>query len=102
MEVRGQLGVVVVVIAFDRCLLDCPVHPLDLAIGPGMLDLGESVLNVVLVADPVEDMVEGVFVVRHVGELDAIVGQHGVDGIGDCCDQVAQELGGNHLVGLAM
>jgi len=40
--------------------------------GPGVLDLGESVLNVVFVANPVEDVLEGVFVVRHVGELDTV------------------------------
>ena len=80
-EVCGQLGVAVVVVALDRSLLDCPVHPLDLAVGPGMLDLGQPMLDLMLVADPVEDVVEGVFVVRHVGELDAVIGQHGVDGI---------------------
>ena len=81
-EVRGQLGMAVVVVAFDGGFLDSPVHPFDLAIGPGMLDLGEPVFDVVLVADPVEDVVEGIFMVRHVGELDAVIGQHGVDGIG--------------------
>jgi hypothetical protein len=48
-------------------------------------------LDAILVADPIKDVVEGVFVVRHVGELDApfdclpaavaqdrIVGEHGV------------------------
>ena len=70
-----------------------------------MLDLGQPVLDVMLVADPVEDMVDGVFVVRRVGELDApfgeaqdrIVSQHGVEGIRHSRDQVAQELGGGRL-----
>lgn len=53
-------------------------------------------LDAVLVAEPVEDVVEGVFVMRHVGELDAIVGQHGVDGLRHGSDHIAQELGGEH------
>ena len=88
--------------ALDGGFLDCPVHPLNLAIGPGVLDLGQSVIDSMLVANSVEDVVEGVFVVRHVGELDAVIGQHRVDGIGHRRDQVAQELGGDHLAGLLM
>ena len=101
-EVSGQLGMAVVVVALYRCFLDRPVHPLDLAIGPWMLDLGQPVFDLMLVADTVEDVMEGVFVVRHVGELDAIVGQHGVDGIRHSCDQVPQELGSDHFTCLAM
>lgn len=37
-----------------------------------MLHLGEPMFDIILVTDPVEDMVEGVFVVRHIGELDTI------------------------------
>ncbi len=39
-------------------------------------------LDPVLVANPTKDVIEGVFVVRHIGELDAVIGQHGVDCIG--------------------
>ena len=86
MEVRAQLSMAVVVVAFDGCFFDGPVHPFDLAIGPGMPDLGKPALNALLIADPIEDMVEGIFVVRHIGELDAVVGQHRVDGIRDSSD----------------
>ncbi len=96
---RCKLGMAVVMIALNGGLLDRAVHALDLTVGPGMLDFGEPVFDVVLIADPVEDMVEGVLVVRHVGELDAIIGEHGVDGIRHGSDQVAQELGGDHLTG---
>ena len=61
-EVRSQLGMAVVVVAFDRSFLDGAVHPFDLAIGPGVLHLGQAMLDAVLVADAVEDMMEGVFV----------------------------------------
>lgn len=99
MEVRGQLGMAVVVIALDRGLLDRPVHALDLAVGPWMLHFGQAMLDAMSVAEPIEDMGEGVFVVRHIGELDAIIGKHGMDGVRDRFDQVAQELGGDHLAG---
>ena len=46
----AQLVVIVVVIAFDGCVLDRAVHSFDLAVGPGMIDLGESVFDTVLAA----------------------------------------------------
>lgn len=97
MEVCGQLGRAVVVVSFDGCLFDRPVHPFDLAVGPRVFHPGEPMLDAMLVADPVEDVVEGVCVVRHIGELDAVIGQHCVDRIRDRLDQVARELGGDHL-----
>lgn len=99
-EVGGKLGMAVVMVAFDGRLLDRSVHPFDLAVGPGMLDLRETVLDFMLVADPVEDVVEGIFVVHHIGELDAVVSEHGVDRVRNRCDQVAQELGRDHLASL--
>ena len=35
----------VVVVTFDSRFLDRSVHSLDLAVGPGMLDFGEPVLD---------------------------------------------------------
>src|SRR5215217_5020074 len=49
-EVARELCVAVVVTAPDRRVLDGPVHPLNLAIGPGMIDLREAVLDAVLPA----------------------------------------------------
>ena len=73
----AQLVVAVVVEAFDGGLLDGPVHPLHLSVRPGMGDPGQPV-------------------------LDAVLGQHRVDGIRHRRDQVAQELGRDHLAGLLM
>lgn len=53
----------VVVVSLDRRFLERPVHPLDLSVGPGVLDPGQPVFDLMRVADPVEDVVEGVFVV---------------------------------------
>lgn len=41
---RPELVVALVVEAFDGRLLDGPVHPLDLPVGPRMVRFGEPVL----------------------------------------------------------
>ena len=53
-EVALELLVAVIVIAFDSCLLDGPVHPLDLTIGPGVFDLGQPVLDAVFLTAHIE------------------------------------------------
>ena len=55
-EVAFELCVVVIVIALDGRVFDGAVHPLDLPVGPRMVHLGQSMLDVVLVADAVEDV----------------------------------------------
>ena len=90
-EVISQLIVVVVMEAFDSGVLDCPVHPLDLAIRPGVFDLREPVLDLMLAANAVEDVLEGVKVAFVIGELDAVVRQDGVDLVGEGLDHVPEE-----------
>ena len=46
----------VVVEALDGRVLDGAVHPLDLTVGPGMLRLGQAMLDVVLGAGELEGM----------------------------------------------
>jgi hypothetical protein len=79
-------------VAFDRGFLDRPVHPFDLAVGPGMLDLGEPMLDPVLAAAHVEHVGHvgcrgAIGVARRKGELDAVIGQHRVDLVGYGLDQ---------------
>lgn len=86
----------VVVEAFDGGFLNGPVHPFDLAVGPGVLHLGEAVLDAVLTAAHVEHVghVAGgraVGVTRRERELDAVVGQDRVDPVGDDLDHVIEE-----------
>ena len=50
-----QLRVIVVVKALDCGFLDGPVHSLDLTVGPGVLHLGQAMLDAVRVADAIED-----------------------------------------------
>jgi hypothetical protein len=72
-EMAAQLVVIVVVIAFDSRLFDRPVHTLNLAVGPGVGDLGQTVFDIVFMADTVKDVPPSGFVFLAVGELDAIV-----------------------------
>ena len=55
-EVTAQLVVDLVIEALDRRLLDGPVRPLDFAVGPGMLGLGETMIDVGLGAGEFEGM----------------------------------------------
>ena len=85
----------VVVEAFDGCLLDGAVHPLDLSVGPRVVRLREPVLDIVRFADRVEAHLArpgGVAVARLLGELNAIVRQDGVYPVRHGCQQVFEEL----------
>ena len=84
-----------VVEAFDGRFLDGAVHPFDLSVGPWMVRLRQTVLDVVCFADHVEPHLTrlgGVAVTRLVGELDAVVGQDRVDAVRHGCQQVFEEL----------
>ncbi len=64
--------------ARDGRLFDRAVQPLDLIVGPGMVRLGEPVLDVVRLADHVEAHLTRpgrVTVSRLLGKLNASVGQ---------------------------
>ena len=81
-EVALGLPVAVVVIALDGGFLDRPVHAFDLAVRPGMLDLGQPVLDSVLVAPHIKHMghVPGrraIRVTRRKRELNAVAPAEG-------------------------
>ena len=62
--------------AFNGVLLDGAVHPLDQTVGPGVVRLGEPVLDVVFLADHVEAHLArpgGVSVAGLFSKLDAVV-----------------------------
>ena len=113
-EMLAELVVAFVVEALDRGVLDGPVHPLDLAVGPRVPGLGGAMLDVVPGAGVFEGMRPEQFAVgdrlldqRHGratgagrGELDAVVGEHGVDLVRDGRDQPEQELLGDGGGGL--
>ena len=63
----------VVVVSFDGGFLDGAVHPFDLAVGPRVVHLGQPVLDVVLVADAIKDVLAVPDILLAGGELDAVV-----------------------------
>ena len=99
----SKLLVAVIMIAPDGGLFQGAVHPLDLAVGPGMVRFGEAVFDPVLTAAHIEHM-------RHIpgrgaigiswreGELDAVVSENRVDFIGSSFNQGGQESGRGHAV----
>lgn len=91
-----ELIVSVIMIALDGRFLDRPVHALDLAIGPGMLDLDQPMLDAIFPAAHIEHMDRvscrrAVRVARREGELDPIVGENRMDLVGDSRDQSFEE-----------
>ena len=90
-------------VSLDRRVLDRPVHPLDLAVGPRMVGLRQPVLDPVCLTDHVEAHRSGddrVPVPRLLCKLDAVVGQDCVDLVGHGLEHVLQELPGGASVGL--
>lgn len=95
-KVLAELVVAFVIEAPDSRILDGPVHPLDLAVGPRVPCLGRSVLDVVRGASVFEGMGPEAFAVcdglldqwhgRTAGagrrELDTVVGEDSVDLVG--------------------
>jgi hypothetical protein len=95
LEVLPKLIVAIVMVALDGGVLDGAVHSLDLTVGPRVLRLSEPVFDTMLKADLVEAMDAHpggptVAVLRQVGELDAVVGEDGVQVVGDCFEQRLQ------------
>lgn len=70
-EVPAQLIAIVIMKALDGGVLDGAFHPLDLAVRPGMLHLGKTMFDAVLIAEPIEDVMRGICVTGSIGELDA-------------------------------
>jgi hypothetical protein len=95
-EVNAQLVMAVVVVALNSGFFDGAVHTLDLAVSPGMVRFGEPMVDAVPKTDPVKRMAAKagrwpLAILRQIGELDAVVGEHGVDAIRDSRDQRFEE-----------
>ncbi|GAN79074.1 hypothetical protein SAMN02746095_02261 [Acidocella aminolytica 101 = DSM 11237] len=99
----AQLFVAVLAKAFDGSVPDRLVHPLDLAVGPGMILLHQTVLNPVGFADHVEAHLPRICcipVAGLLGELDAVVSNERVDAIGDGLEQMLEELTRSPVISL--
>ncbi len=83
---RLQLGMGFVVVSLHCCYLEGTIHPLDLAIRLRVVHLGQPLLDAIFSTDAAEDLLEGVCVSLAIGELDAVIGQHGMDsGVSKSC-----------------
>jgi len=63
---------IVMVIAFHGRLFQRSVHSLDLAVGPGMVDFGQTVLNSMFATNALKVVLACVFVLFSIGELHTI------------------------------
>lgn len=88
--------------AFDGSFFDGPIHSLNLAISPGMLNLGEAMSNAMFSADAAKNVIASVPIAGTVRKLDTVIGQYRMEGVWHYLDQIAQELCSNHLAGLGM
>ena len=81
--------------AFDGRVFNCSVHAFDLTIGPWVVWLGQAMLDSIGVTDHVKAHlpgISGVSVPGLVGELDAVIGQPGVDAERHVLQQMFEEL----------
>jgi hypothetical protein len=98
------LAVGVVEVSLHRSVFDGSVHALDLPVGPWMIGFGKPVFDSMKEAEPVEGVSTeacgwALTVLRQVGELDAVVGEHGVDAVRNSFDERFEERGGGSHVG---
>ena len=104
-QVRFELFVGVIEEAFDGGFLDGPVHAFDLSVGPGMVGSGQTVADAMTKTNAIEGMStpsrrKPSTVFRQVGELDSVVGEHGVDTIRNGFDECFEEGSGRLHIGL--
>lgn len=88
-----ELSVCLIMVALDGRVLDRAVHSLNLAIDSVMVHLYQAMLDPVLRANPVEDVLHRIAILFTVCELDIVVGEDRVDPVGQRRDEIAQELG---------
>ncbi len=102
-QVSFELVMGVVEVALHRSVLDGPVHALDLPVGPRVVGLGEAVFDSMHETEPIERMSAeacrwSLAVLRQIGELDAVVGEHGMDAIRNGLDECFKErCCGSHI-----
>lgn len=106
-EMVAELLMAAVVEAMGGGFLDGPVHALNLAIGPGMLGLGQAVIDVALGAGVLEgmspealtighgllDLGDGVAPATRCREMDAVVSENGMDLARHRLDEMQKEVG---------
>jgi hypothetical protein len=76
------------VILFHGVVFERAVHAFHLTIRPGMVGFGQPMVDGILITDAIKDMVKCLYIALAGGELDAVIGQHGVDLVGHGGNQV--------------
>src|SRR5258708_25237446 len=104
-QVRFELFVGVIEEAFDGGFLDGAVHAFDLSVGPGMVGLGQTVADAMTKTGAIEGVStpscrKPSTILRQIGELDSVVGEHSVDAIGNCPNECFEEGCGRLHIGL--
>ncbi len=87
----------VVMEAFDGCFLDCPVHLFHLTVRPGMTGFRQTMFDPVSFADHVEahgTRPRRISMTELLSELDAVIGQNGMNPIRDHAQAVFEEFPG--------
>ncbi len=115
-EVLPEVLVGLVVEALDGGFLESSVHAFDLAVCPGVFGFSQSVVDIGLGAGELEcvsaeefstfkrelDLRGSRTAIARSGEVDPVVGEHGVDLVGHGLKECVQEVGRNPLRGLFM
>ena len=99
----AKLIVAVLVVPIYRGALDRAVRLFNLAVGPRMSGLGETMLDAVCFADHVEPhwpRIDCVSVPGLLCELDTVVCQYRLEFIGHCLKEMFEELSGRLAIGL--
>ena len=99
---NAELSVIIVMKPFDSSFLNRSVHPLDLSIGPWMLDPGEGDIQCTFSTSLIKDVLRSVAISDMIRELDALICQHYMYAVGHSLIQIAQDLRGYHLTGFGI
>jgi hypothetical protein len=91
-EVLLQVLMGLVIGCFHRGMLERAMHALHLAMGPGMIGLGPPMGAGVFLTHACTEVCEGSCLLLPMGQLDAMVGEHGVAWVSHGSDAMAQEL----------
>jgi hypothetical protein len=90
------------VLRFHGGIFERPVHPFRLAMGPGPVELGQPLVNPMLMTVAIQALVNGVYCVLPMGTREAVIGAHRVDPRGSGSHQVPEERRGDHVVGFCL
>jgi hypothetical protein len=101
-EVLFQVPMGLIIVFFDRGVLESSIHALHLAISPGMIGFGQPMHDAVFLAYTCKDVFEGVFILLPIRKLDAVIGQYSVKFVSNNRDKIAQELCRHRLEGFSV